>query len=103
MQNFIKKYQSKFEQNLFQHCNMFVTVGTQIETPRYYNFGEVYEKGNKYYLRIESTQTNRLFFDVEITKDEFHDLLFDTQNFWNDFKEFRNNFLSTNYPTIDLN
>lgn len=103
MENFIKKYENEFKENLFNHCSIFVTIGTPTETPRYYNFGEVYEKDSRFYLRIESTQNDNLFFDVEITENEFYQLSIDTQNFWNKFKEFRNNFLSTNYPTINLN
>ena len=102
MKNLIEKYRTELEQNLYDHCNIFCTIGIPIETPRYYNFGEVYENNNIFYLRIESTQSNKLFFDIEITENEFYQLSGNTQDFWNAFKEFRTEFLTKNYPTIKL-
>ena len=51
-------------------------------------------------LKIGQMQVN---FAGNLTENEFYQLSIDTENFWNKFKEFRNNFLSTNYPTINLN
>ena len=90
--NYIKPIEKKLNEKMHKICSIFCVIGTNFETPRYYNFGE-YENGR---LRIQSTQNKNLFFDI---KTDFK--FINVADFWQQFKEYRTKFLLENYPTIN--
>lgn len=95
----IEKYKVQFDENMFNHANIFITIGSGNESPRWYNFKEVDENN---ILTIGSTQNSGLFFTVQLEGNEWMHLQDDVQGFWQAFKEYRTDFLKTNYPTITL-
>jgi len=104
--DYITPIKDKLDENMHLHCSVFITIGSQLETPRYYNFRE-YDAENKK-IKIQSTQTNRLFFWVDISDQpqeyiEQIEFMYPVEDFWAQFKEYRTNFLKENYPTIDRN
>jgi hypothetical protein len=105
--DYITPIKDQLDENMHLHCSVFTTIGSQLETPRYYNFGG-YDSENKQ-LKIKSTQTDRLFFWVNISNqseeyiDDFIHQIDFVNEFWAQFKEYRTNFLKENYPTINRN
>ena len=95
--NYIKPIQKELENELHKFCQSFILIGRPHETPRYFNL-KFYDCIDKT-LKIGSTQTNNLFFVINI-ENKLEEYI-DTNEFWQQFKEFRTNFLLENYPTID--
>ena len=94
MIDYITPIKDKLNEELHNQCVAFMLMGTQRETPRYMNFGH-FDNDTKV-LRIESTQTSKIFFDIQTDFD-----FVEVHNFWAQFKEYRTEFLTENYPTID--
>lgn len=91
---YIEQIKDQLDEQMHRHCRVFMLIGTPRETPRYLNYGDFDEETRV--LTIESTQSANIFFKVETDFDYV-----DCQEFWNQFKEYRTNFLLTNYPTIN--
>ena len=114
--DYITPIKEKLEEELHNACNWFMLIGSPRETPRYYNIssktneqldggpfniGKNKNLNRQYYLYIESTLKSELGFKIKITPD-YYKLLWKTDgDFWQQFKEFRTDFLIKNYPTID--
>ena len=111
--DYIKPIKEKLEEKLHDVCKKFMLMGFPHETPRYYNIStktneqldcsifDIGKNDKQYYLYIGSTQTDRLWFRIKITPD-YYKLLWKTDgDFWEQFREFRTEFLIKNYPTID--
>ena len=111
--DYITPIKEKLEEELHNACNLFMLIGSPRETPRYYNIStktneqldcsifDIGKSDKDYYLYIESTLKSELGFKIKITPD-YYKLLWKTDgDFWQQFKEFRTDFLIKNYPTID--
>jgi hypothetical protein len=102
--DYITPIKDQLDKNMHTHCFWFTKIGSQSETPRFYNYGD-YDAETKQ-IKIRSTQTDNLFFLVDIgnqSKEYIDDFMYgmDTvDDFWIQFKEYRTNFLKENYPTI---
>ena len=94
--NYIEPIRKELEENLHKQCVAFMLIGTPRETPRYINFGKFYMDTKV--LRMESTQTSNIFFEIETPFKRIG-----ANEFWEQFKEFRTEFLQNNYPTIETN
>ncbi len=92
--NYIDQIKDQLNEQMHLQCCAFMLIGTPRETPRYLNYGD-FDHDTKV-LTIESTQNSNIFFKVETDFDYV-----DCQEFWNQFKEYRTDFLLTNYPTIN--
>ena len=90
--DYIQPIKNKLNYNMQETCNMFMAIGSPSETPRYYNF-KSFDDGT---LTIGSTQKDGLFFKID-TNFKF----IDVHDFWEQFKEYRTEFLLNNYPTIN--
>lgn len=77
-------------------CALFCTIGTPIESPRWFNFREKKEDR----IMIGSTQRDALYFWVDAPYDVN---IIEVTEFWKQFKAYRTNFLETNYKTIQTN
>lgn len=99
MQTIIEKYKNELNENMFNHCNLFVTIGQGNESPRWYNFKDIDENNT---LTIGSTQNSGLYFSIQLEGIEWMHVQNSIDEFWQAFKEYRTDFLSTNYPTIKL-
>lgn len=105
--DYITPIKDQLDENMHLHCSVFTTIGSQIETPRYYNYGGYDEETKQ--IKIQSTQTDKLFFLVDISeqsKEYIDDFIYEidiVDDFWAQFKEYRTNFLKENYPTINRN
>lgn len=100
--NYIEPIQKELEENLHKFSQAFMLrrkglSNETTETPRYFNLKEI-DPINKT-LKIGSTQQGYLFFIINY-ENKIEDYI-DTNDFWQQFKEFRTNFLLENYPTID--
>ena len=94
MIDYITPIKDKLDEQMHNQCVAFMLMGTPRETPRYMNFGGFCNDTK--ILTIESTQTARIFFDIQTDFD-----FIEVHNFWEQFKEYRTNFLIENYPTIN--
>ena len=94
--DYITPIKSELDEQMNNVCCLFMLIGTPLETPRYYNLSD-FDADTKV-LTIGSTQSTSLFFQIH-TPFKFNHI--NTQEFWNQFKEYRTNFLLTNYPTIN--
>jgi hypothetical protein len=94
MENYIQPIKTQLDEKMHLHCSVFITIGSPKETPRYYNFNSFDEETK--ILTIASSQTSRLFFEIQTNFEEI-----EVQDFWKQFKEYRTNFLKENYPTIE--
>jgi hypothetical protein len=92
--NYIKPIKDQLDEQMHNQCVAFMLIGTQRETPRYMNFGE-FDNDTKV-LTIKSTQTSKIFFDIETDFD-----FIEVDKFWAQFKDYRTEFLIENYPTIN--
>tara|TARA_R110000803_G_scaffold68709_2_gene130780 strand:+ start:94 stop:453 length:360 start_codon:yes stop_codon:yes gene_type:complete len=92
MINYIAPIKNQLDNQMHQVCNMFMLIGSPNETPRYYNYKSL-EDG---ILKIGSTQKNDLYFTVKTDFD-----FIDVNIFWQQFKEYRTEFLFYNYPSIE--
>lgn len=93
--NYIEPIKKELNQEMHKICRLFCIIGTPSETPRYFNFKEFDFDSKK--LIIGSTQKNDLFFVIETPENYY---VWDVEKFWNQFKEYRTEFLTKNYPTI---
>lgn len=100
MYNYIDPIKKQLNDAMHETCQIYMVIGNNgNETPRYYNYGG-YENGK---LKIQSTQKSELFFTIDIPKElDIEYLYIEFRDFWQQFKEYRNNFLATNYPTINI-
>jgi len=92
--DYIKPIKNQLDEQMHNQCVAFMLIGTQRETPRYMNFGE-FDDDTKV-LTIQSTQTSKVFFDIETDFD-----FIEVDKFWAQFKDYRTEFLIENYPTIN--
>jgi len=98
--DYITPIKDQLNYQMQETCNMFMAIGTPRETPRYYNFGGFDAETNT--LKIKSTQNDDLFFTIDCKGLNFNSLAFLPCNeFWQQFKEYRTQFLLENYPTIN--
>lgn len=91
--NYIEPIKENLDYWMHKNCQLFMTIGTPSETPRYFNFGD-FDKDTKE-LTIKSTQRN-LGFKIPTN---FNRVVVD--DFWRQFKAYRTEFLKENYPTIN--
>jgi len=96
--NYIEPIKTQLNEAMHLHCSLFCTIGSENETPRYYNF-KTYNYKTKT-LTIGSTQKSDLFFTIDC--EDFNFGYFDSTDFWTQFKEYRTNFLLENYTTISV-
>lgn len=92
--DYIKPIKDQLDEQMHNQCVAFMLMGTPREIPRYMNFGE-FDDDTKV-LTIESTQTSRIFFDIQTDFD-----FIEVHIFWEQFREYRTEFLIENYPTIN--
>jgi hypothetical protein len=92
--DYIKPIKNQLDEQMHNQCVAFMLIGTQRETPRYMNFGG-FDNDTKV-LTIQSTQTSKIFFDIETDFD-----FIEVDKFWAQFKDYRTEFLIENYPTIN--
>jgi len=90
--DYITPIKKELSEKLHEVCNIYMLIGTPHETPRYYNFSNLENN----ILTIGSTQKRGLNFKVKTNFD-----FIEVSEFWLQFKEFRTEFLITNYPTIN--
>ncbi len=96
--NYIEPIKKELEENLHKFSQLFILIGKgNRETPRYFNLKEI-DPINKT-LKIGSTQQSNLFFIINYGN-KINSFI-DSNDFWQQFKEFRTSFLLENYPTID--
>jgi len=96
MEDYITPIKDNLDFEMHQHCAMFMLIGTPRESPRWLNFGH-FDLESKILL-IQSTQTDRILFEVET------DFVFiPCDEFWPQFKKYRTEFLEKYYPTIKTN
>jgi Rad3-related DNA helicase len=102
--DYITPIKEQLNERMHEVCNIFMLIGTPLETPRYYNYaGRLGDDDDNIprentTIRIGSTQNRRLFFLVETPFDYFE---IQTDEFWEQFKKYRTEFLTANYPTIN--
>ena len=98
--DYITPIKNQLNEKMHEVCNMFMLIGTPRETPRYYNFGGFEEETNT--LKIKSTQNSNLFFTIDCNGLNYDAITFSPcDDFWQQFKEYRTEFLLKNYPTIN--
>ena len=98
--DYITPIKDQLNYQMQETCNMFMAIGTPRETPRYYNFGGFDEDAG--ILKIKSTQNDNLFFNIDCNGLNYDSLtFFPCDDFWQQFKEYRTQFLLENYPTIN--
>jgi hypothetical protein len=96
--DYIMPIKDQLDRHMTTHCAMFVTIGNKsAESPRWYNFRD-YDVITKQ-LTIGSTQRSGLFFDVDCKHLKIKRI--DVSEFWPQFKEYRTEFLKTNFKTIN--
>ncbi len=98
MKDYITPIKIQLDKAMNIHCALFCTIGSDGESPRYYNFRNYDLKSE--ILTIGSTQARRLFFEIDCKGLNFGYL--ESSDFWQQFKEYRTNFLKQNYSTISL-
>jgi hypothetical protein len=98
MTNFIEPIKAKLDEKMHEMCTLYCLIGMgKHESPRYFNYGGFSDN----ILTIRSTQKN-LQFQIE-TPDGYPDpSIVNCDEFWNQFKKYRTEFLQDNYPTIEL-
>ena len=95
--DYITPIKNQLDEKMHEACILYMTIGTPRETPRYYNFRD-FDIDTKT-LTIGSTQKQSLFFTIDMSKTNINFILLD--DFWQQFKEYRTNFLQTNFNTIE--
>jgi hypothetical protein len=95
MKNYIAPIKDLLDENMHNSCALFCTIGTPRETPRFFNFGSFDQETKK--LTIESTQKSNFGFWVQTDFDYVN-----SNDFWDQFRKYRTNFLMENYPTISI-
>ena len=98
--DYITPIKKQLDKKMHEVCNIFMLIGTPRETPRYYNFGGFDDDTET--LKIKSTQNSDLFFTIDCKGLNYNLLRFYPCNdFWQQFKDYRTEFLLKNYPTIN--
>ena len=98
--DYITPIKKELNEKMHEICNMFMLIGTPRETPRYFNFGG-FDDDTKT-LKIKSTQNDNLFFTIDCKDLKYNSrAFFPCNDFWQQFKEYRTQFLLENYPTIN--
>ena len=96
--DYITPIKDQLDQQMMKHCAFFVTIGSgRCESPRWYNFRDYDEDTEQ--LTIGSTQRMSLFFTIDCKGTGIDFIHCD--DFWPQFKEYRTEFLRTNFKTID--
>lgn len=95
--DYITPIKNQLDKKMHEACILYMTIGTPRETPRYYNFRD-FDMETKT-LTIGSTQKQSLFFTIDMSSTNIDFILLD--DFWHQFKEYRTNFLQTNFNTIE--
>jgi hypothetical protein len=95
--DYITPIKNQLDKKMSEACLLYMTIGTPRETPRYYNFRH-FDIDTKT-LTIGSTQKQSLFFTIDLSDTNIN--FVDIDNFWQQFKEYRTNFLTNNYNTIN--
>tara|TARA_R100000781_G_scaffold92092_1_gene57010 strand:+ start:5618 stop:5983 length:366 start_codon:yes stop_codon:yes gene_type:complete len=97
--NYITPIKKELDEHLHRISNEFMLIGMRRETPRYYNLKDYQERiNNSYLIEIFSTQNENLGFKI-LTPIDYPLINFD--EFWEQFKEYRTEFLFKNYPQIE--
>ena len=110
--DYITPIKKQLDEKLSEVCFIFMTIGTSIETPRYYNLNWMktfkedkkinpFATKNCHFIYIGSTQINDLFFKVKCKEDYKEKVKLNASEFWKQFREYRTNFLLKNCPTIN--
>jgi len=97
MTDYITPIKEQLDEKMTEVSLLYMTIGTPRETPRYYNFRD-FDTETKT-LTIGSTQKQSLFFTIDLSDTGIEMIWFD--KFWQQFKEYRTNFLQENFKTID--
>ena len=105
--NYIKPIKKQLETKLHKECQKFLkwNYTDKSLTPRYYNIKHI--KNNT--LRIGSTQDRNFYFEIDLTnvkeynvlRHKNNNIVYSVEKFWEQFKEFRTQFLKEHYPQID--
>lgn len=97
MTDYITPIKDQLDSNMHTECRYFISSENlgKHRSPRWMNFGD-FDADTKV-LTIQSTQTSNVFFKV----DTDFEYIYDVEEFWNQFKRYRTEFLLTNYPTIN--
>lgn len=98
MNDLITPIKEELNKEMHKHCKTFMLIGSSNDTPRYYNLKEFCPFDNV--LKIGSTQKEGLYFKIDIPL-KYNG--FEFGEFWKQFKQYRTEFLKTNYPTIKTN
>ena len=97
--DYITPIKNQLNENMHEVCNMFMLIGTPRETPRYYNLKDFEEiENDSFIIEIISTLNHKLGFKIS-TPENYPYIDFD--EFWQQFKDYRTQFLLNNYPTIN--
>ncbi len=97
--DYIKPIKKELNENLHRISKEFMLIGMRRETPRYYNLKDYEGRvNNTYLIQIFSTQNRNLGFEI-LTPVNYP--LIDFDEFWEQFKEYRTEFLFKNYPQIE--
>ena len=102
--DYITPIKKQLDKKMHEVCNIFMLIGTPRETPRYYNLAFKtfkLERKNNDFIYIGSTQNSNLFFKIKVKENYFENLRLETNEFWQQFKDYRTKFLLKNYPTIN--
>ena len=93
--DYITSIKELLNEQMHNTCILFCTIGTPLESPRWFNYREIDREENT--ITIGSTQRQALYFTI---KADYSVNLIEVSEFWNQFKQYRTEFLQTNYPTI---
>lgn len=92
--DYIAPIKDKLDEQMHKQCEAFIAIGIPRYTPRYMNFEE-FDYDTRV-LTIQSTQTSLVYFNIQTDFD-----IIEVDKFWAQFKQYRTEFLLTNYPTIN--
>ena len=110
--DYITPYKKEFEDNLHIFCKRFMTFDAtererlyRRQSPRWFNLHHRTFDMDRLIcnnLYIGSTLTNGMYFNIITNEDYFNRILNDfNDEFWQQFKKFRTEFLIINYPNIN--
>ena len=97
--DYITPIKNQLDEKMNEVCLLYMTIGTPRETPRYYNFRD-FDIDTKT-LTIGSTQKQSLFFTIDMSHTDIIIDFMNMNDFWQQFKEYRTNFLTSNFETIN--
>ena len=97
----LEKYKEEILKAFEKNCLMFKMIGSEGETPRYFNYGGYEDR----VLTFASTQNSKLFFKILISVEDNREveriLNHGNEEIWEWFKRLRTNYLIDNHPTIE--